>query len=192
MKLTREFFIPAKFEEKIVKFDGAVEVYIIENGPNYVAKGFKGKAAKSAFHYKFRTAERMAEYIDEFFSDYAKVLEYKANKKAADKLKKIEAAAALKVGDIYYSSWGYDQTNIDFYKIVDVKGTKATLVEIAKKYLEPDSQYEDKVVPDPDVLVGEPMNKIVNAYGSFNIASYAGAYKWNGQPKSQTAAGYGH
>ena len=192
MKLTREFFIPAKFEEKIVKFDGAVEVYIIENGPNYVAKGFKGKAAKSAFHYKFRTAERMAEYIDEFFADYAKVLEYKANKKAADKLKKIEAAAALKVGDIYYSSWGYDQTNIDFYKIVDVKGTKATLVEIAKKYLEPDSQYEDKVVPDPDVLVGEPMNKIVNAYGSFNIASYAGAYKWNGQPKSQTAAGYGH
>jgi len=192
MKLTREFFIPAKFEEKIVKFDGAVEVYIIENGPNYVAKGFKGKAAKSAFHYKFRTAERMAEYIDEFFADYAKVLEYKANKKAEDKLKKIEAAAALKVGDIYYSSWGYDQTNIDFYKIVDVKGAKATLVEIAKKYLEPDSQYEDKVVPDPDVLVGKPMNKIVNAYGSFNIASYANAYKWNGMPKAQTAWGYGH
>ena len=88
MKLTREFFIPAKFEEKIVKFDGAVEVYIIENGPNYVAKGFKGKAAKSAFHYKFRTAERMAEYIDEFFSDYAKVLEYKAIKKLQTSLRK--------------------------------------------------------------------------------------------------------
>jgi hypothetical protein len=36
------------------------------------------------------------------------------------------------------------------------------------------------------------MNKIVDQFGNFNIASYAGAYKWNGKPKSQTAAGYGH
>lgn len=192
MKLTREFFIPAKFEEKIVKFDGAVEVYIIENGPSYVAKGFKGKAAKPSFHYKFKTAERMAEYIDEFFADYAKVLEYKANKKAEAKAKKAEAAKNLKVGDIYYSSWGYDQTNIDFYKIIAVKGAKATLVQIGKKYLEPEYQYEDKVLPSPDSIVGEPMNKIVDQFGNFNIASYAGAYKWNGKPKSQTAAGYGH
>lgn len=192
MKLTKEFFVPAKFEEKIVKFDGALEVYIIENGPNYVAKGFKGKAAKPSFHYKFKTAERMAEYVNEFFADYAKVLEYKANKKAEEKLKKAEIAAALKVGDIYYSSWGYDQTNIDFYKIVDVKGAKATLVKIAKSYLESEFAYEDKVVPAPDVIVGEPMKKIVNAYGYFAIESFESAYKWNGEPKSQTAAGWGH
>ena len=24
----------------------------------------------------------------------------------------------VKVGDIYYTSWGYDQTNIDFYEVV--------------------------------------------------------------------------
>lgn len=27
-------------------------------------------------------------------------------------------AAEVKVGDFFYSSWGYDQTNIDFYKVV--------------------------------------------------------------------------
>tara|TARA_R110002096_G_scaffold364673_1_gene557798 strand:+ start:184 stop:762 length:579 start_codon:yes stop_codon:yes gene_type:complete len=192
MKLTREFFVPAEFKEKIVKFDGALEVYIVDNGPSYVAKGFKGKAAKPAFHYRFKTAERMADHIDSFFADYAEMVEYKANEKAKAKAKKAEAAKDLKVGDIYYSSWGYDQTNIDFYKIVDVKGAKATLVEIAKSYLDSEFAYEDKVVPAPDVIVGKPMNKMVDQFGNFSIASYAGAYKWNGEPKSQTASGYGH
>jgi len=192
MKLTREFFVPAEFKEKIVKFDGALEVYIVDNGPSYVAKGFKGKAAKPAFYYDFKTAERMAEYIDKFFADYAEMVEYKANEKAKAKAQKAEAAKNLKVGDIYYSSWGYDQTNIDFYKIVDVKGAKATLVKIAKSYLDSEFAYEDKVVPAPNVIVGKPMNKIVDQFGNFNIASYAGAYKWNGEPKYQTASGYGH
>lgn len=29
-----------------------------------------------------------------------------------------QSAPAVQVGDFFYSSWGYDQTNVDFYKVV--------------------------------------------------------------------------
>jgi hypothetical protein len=31
----------------------------------------------------------------------------------------------VKVGDIFYTSWGYDQTNVEFYKVV--RATKASV-----------------------------------------------------------------
>jgi hypothetical protein len=30
----------------------------------------------------------------------------------------VEVEADPQVGDVYYASWGYDQTNIDFYQVV--------------------------------------------------------------------------
>jgi hypothetical protein len=33
----------------------------------------------------------------------------------------------IHVGDLFYASWGYDQTNIDFYEVVRVTKAKAEL-----------------------------------------------------------------
>ncbi len=190
MKLTKEFFVPAEFKEKIVKFDGALEVYIVDNGPSYVAKGFKGKATKPAFYYDFGTAERMAEYIDKFFADYAEMVEYKANEKAKAKAQKAEAVKNLKVGDIYYSSWGYDQTNVDFYKILEVKKSSAVIVRVGSKTVLDNGSYTE-VVPAPEHEIGEPMLKRMGQYG-FSMSSFDTATKWNGKPKYKTGFGYGH
>lgn len=35
-------------------------------------------------------------------------------------------AATAKVGDVFYTSWGYDQTNVDFYEIVRVSASGKT------------------------------------------------------------------
>lgn len=191
MKLTREFFVPAEFKEKIVKFNGALEVYIVENGPSYVAMGFKGKAAKPAFHYKFKTAERMAEHIDKFFAHYAEMVEYKANEKAKAEAKKAEAAKNLKIGDIYYSSWGYDQTNVDFYKVLEVKKSSAVIVKVGSKTVLDNGSSYTEVVPAPEHEIDEPMLKRIQEYG-FKIYSFANAYKWDGEPKYATGWGYGH
>mgnify|MGYP002857244916 CR=1 FL=1 len=36
----------------------------------------------------------------------------------------------IKVGDIFYTSWGYDQTNTEFYEVVNVRGSRIDLKEI--------------------------------------------------------------
>ena len=190
MRLTREFFVPSKFKEKIVKFDGAVEVYIMEDGPKYVAKGFKGKAAKSAFYYNFKTAERMNAYVEKFFADYERALEYKAERKAEVKAAKSKAAEEIKVGDIYSSSWGYDQTNVDFYKVLEVKKASAVIVKVGSETVSDRGSCTD-VVAVPEVETGEPMLKRIGEYG-FKVRSFAHATKWDGKPKYATGWGYGH
>lgn len=45
-------------------------------------------------------------------------------------------ADGVRVGDIFYVSWGYEQTNVDFYQVVALKGKKTAVVrEIAGEYV---------------------------------------------------------
>ena len=52
-----------------------------------------------------------------------------------------------KVGDILYSSWGYDQTNIDFYKVVRVSESSVWIQQIGKKVVEVTGWAHQNVVP---------------------------------------------
>jgi hypothetical protein len=98
----------------------------------------------------------------------------------------------LEVGDILYSSWGYDQTNVNFYKVMDVRGKSTVIIqEVALKILKP-GRGVDKVVPVPDRIIGDKLRKRVNPQGRVKIHSFEYAQKWDGEPKSQTSAGYGH
>lgn len=45
----------------------------------------------------------------------------------AAKVEPVNPNDAFEIGDILYCSWGYEQTNIDFYQVVDKRG-KTTLV----------------------------------------------------------------
>lgn len=35
----------------------------------------------------------------------------------------------MKEGDIYYISWGYDQTNVDFYRVIKLRGKTQAVVQ---------------------------------------------------------------
>lgn len=107
--------------------------------------------------------------------------------------------AQPKVGDILYSSWGYDQTNIDFYKVLKVTKASVKIQKTGKKLVGGQGGPQEKVVSDMVVRSdSKPMTKRfrqdsykADAY-SVKISSYASAYLWDGQPKSQTGGGYGH
>lgn len=97
----------------------------------------------------------------------------------------------LAAGDVLVSSWGYDQTNVDFYKVVGPApiGKFATLVKVGQTYVSGD-HWVGKVVAAPDAVIGRPFKKKVKAspyHGAcVKIASYAHATPWDGKPQSQT------
>lgn len=92
-------------------------------------------------------------------------------------------AKTLIPGLILYSSWGYDQTNIDFYIVTKVSGTMATLVEIEAPEKSTDIMFGVKTPTLPVVFKGrEFRRKMRGVYVS--LTSYSGAYPWNGQPKN--------
>ena len=98
----------------------------------------------------------------------------------------------LKENDILYSSWGYDQTNIDFYKVKRLAGkTMVELVPIESKLCdEQNSAYTDMVMPYP-ANEGKPFRRKMKG-DWVNLNSYSCARLWDGKPKEQTNSYYGH
>lgn len=71
-----------------------------------------------------------------------------------------KAAAAfresLRVGDILYSSWGWEQTNIDFYQVVAIRGSAVDLRQLDQRTTE-DGYMCGTTVPLPDVSRARPI-----------------------------------
>lgn len=103
------------------------------------------------------------------------------------------------VGDILYSSWGYDQTNVDFFQVVSVTKASVRVREIAKTCVE---GRNDRVIPLVNRFTDtDPSGKLYrfrasdDGYGpsySIKIESFALATQFDGRPKYQTPIGMGH
>ena len=61
----------------------------------------------------------------------------------------------ISVGSILYSSWGYDQTNIDYYKVTKISTTGKTckIVRIGSRRLEETGFMSERTEPDPDTEI---------------------------------------
>lgn len=131
----------------------------------------------------------------------------------ATEIKGLAAKLGVKVGDHFAAIWGYDQTNVDFFEVVAItpSGASVKVLPVAKQITK-SSGGAEYVVPVPGSHrdwsrlrvndaddVGKPMTKRLKDVGwngeheaAFHYASYADAYKWEGKPLYQTAAGWGH
>lgn len=107
-----------------------------------------------------------------------------------------------KMGDILCCSWGYDQTNVDFYQVIKVTTASVRVRQIKSRIVEGQAanRTQNKVMPCPGQWDDE------NAAGKLHrvrrdsdrlrwmidISSYSTAYSWDGAAESETASGYGH
>ena len=117
------------------------------------------------------------------------------------------------VGDLLVSSWGYDQTNIDFWCVVGLtaSGKSARIMPVAQRVVDY-SKGSERVVPSEPLawtaqgvqrLRGDqgPSTSLIRWYGhGAGLAWCVGvpvghkntARLWDGRPVHQTAAGWGH
>ena len=120
----------------------------------------------------------------------------KEEQKAYKKQLRANFKHGLKVGDILYSMWGYDQTNVDYYKIMGVKGKSVIIQQIKERTIE-DGFMCGKTTPIINEVLGEPLKKIPQPsindvlHGKepralVNLNSYSFAELWDGQPKSSS------
>jgi len=78
-------------------------------------------------------------------------------------------APTVKVGDVFYTSWGYDQTNVDFYVVLSVtpSGKTAKLQKCARAVV-----AGKGVIALPDQLVNEHGDWCVNCRKPISIGRY--------------------
>lgn len=155
------------------------------------AKVFYGRQSKPVLNAVFGsspsfTAEQYrAKRIAELFANRQASLAYKAERRA----KRNEAAKAgkVEVGSYFYTSWGYDQTNIDWYRVEKLIGkTMALVVEVGAVDASDGKEgwMQGKAVPG-DTPKGEPFKVRLNGDG-FKVDRHT-AWRWDGRPKNWTA-----
>lgn len=91
-------------------------------------------------------------------------------------------------GMIFYSSWGYEQTNVSFYQVVKLSGKTSVVVrEISETRCTKDNfDFYGHVMPNRDQFIGDEMRKRINIdfdEPSIKISDYERAYLWDNQPK---------
>jgi hypothetical protein len=156
----------------------------------YYAIAFVAKQNKPLFHYRFRDSAHRDREIEKAAENRRLMIKVKEERQQERR----EFKHDLKEGDILYSSWGYDQTNCNFYEVIKVLGQKVIEIrELAQKTVRAEG-VGDYVVPTPGQYArhSRPMRKQVAPGNSVRIESYAHAHKWDGKPKYQTSALYGH
>lgn len=114
----------------ILEHENGSALYTYEIAGKFYAIAFRGTSAKSDFHYSYRTDAQRQEQILRWKAAVEASAQFKAERAA----EKAAWSNPLKAGDILYTSWGYDQTNVEFFAVTKVSGRRIWVREIASDY----------------------------------------------------------
>ena len=170
--------------------DAAIYFYATDQF-EFCAVAFAGRAQKPLFQHWFPDAEgrqhKAQSLIDNRKTGMAYKAEHDAKRKGFQK-----SGPKVKVGDIFYTSWGYEQTNVDFYQVVGVPSTHFALLRQLERDFEPTEYMQGRVTPKKsEFLDKEAMRRkiLVNTHSSepspyFKINDYALASPHDGRALS--------
>jgi hypothetical protein len=130
---TREHYIPkTSGVVKIVDEVAGVEAYkwevIVGGVSRPFAMIFGGKRSKPDSYYYYPSEEARDRAISEAIDRGRKDADSKADRRAKRRLAR-QIGHGLEIGDLLKGSWGYEQTTVELWKVVNVRGA---LIEIQR------------------------------------------------------------
>ena len=131
---------------------------------------------KLVWAYRYTDIDKMQSFAQEKYNTIKANLDYKIKYKEEQKILKQQLKEQVQVGDLFRCSWGFEQTNIDLYKIIEKKGSKVLVQQIGYKSVETTSWCSENVQADEENLIGEPFYKMLNG-DSIKFSSFQTAYK---------------
>lgn len=170
----------AKMNNLKVETELDVTYIMYDNDGRFSLLAWIGKAHRAAHNYYFLSEKTREDYLQKVISRRQAFWDSKEERKQEKLIRKKEAIKTFEVGDILYTMWGYDQTNVDFYQIIEKKNSSVIIREIAKRTTE-DGFMSGHTTALKDEFTGEPMLKRINSE-YLTITSYSSASLWDGQP----------
>lgn len=146
---------------EIVEYcNGAIQIGLYESAGRPHAIAYRGKAKRPSWHIRFGSNERRQEEIENFVRNYERDEAEKIERKARKQELIRKAIESVKVGDIFSASWGYEQTNVDYYQVVGKKGSMVEVREIGMHSVEgSEGMMSDRVVPVKDHFISDEIIK---------------------------------
>lgn len=171
-------FLDLGFKLELTEVPGKVLAKCTKIGPNI---------KRHLFYYAYRNEEQRIASLQRNFEMLKKRSEEKADRVKRMKEARQNMKHGFEMGMILYNSWGYEQTNIDFYQVVEVKPKSIVIREIAQENVlgssEGYSSMSAFVRPKENEFIGEellkpitirvwnekPVYSIKARHGSFSI-----------------------
>lgn len=163
---------------------GIAYVYPARREGYYAVVAYRGNAHKADFHYIYKTDVDVDRKLQAWFDGLRDWKERIKNRR-----KQEYAGHSLKVGDIIYNSWGYDQTNVDWYVIVRTSTNYVWLQRVGADVTETGNMSGnsqpavDTSDPDPSKWGVRPSGDITKhrASGDRVNMKYGSGSKWDGR-----------
>jgi hypothetical protein len=147
-----------------------------------------GKQSRPLYNYYYKDISQAEKYI----SQYKERARLRYEEKQEKSNRKKEAISNFKssfgVGDILYSSWGYDQTNVNYYQVLELKGRTVILQEIGSS-VDEKGFMQGTCTPNVKSKHGEPFRRRIgiNTYRDstsqyIKISECQRGHLWDGKP----------
>lgn len=189
-------FAPIK-TESYGKF--RAEIYKRENPTKYTGSPYSVKYVqetpkakffkeKTISHFVYPTIEA-AEAAKKFVETQKFYTARRENEKSEKRQKNAEVKAVdfYKIGDVIVNSWGYEQTNINFFQVTGITNKTIKIKEIGQTTEKGSEGFMScRVLPEKNsfILDGKTYRLIIKAEGILsNPESYYYMHKWNGTSK---------
>jgi hypothetical protein len=128
---------------------------ILTTGKN---KGSK----KTIWAYWYANIEQRDAKAIQTYTNVKANLESEAKQKAENKKRNADFDVKTLVGKIFYSSWGYDQTNVDFYQVIGTTNKMVIIREISHETVEgSEGMMCDRVKPSANEFIGNESKHLV-------------------------------
>lgn len=175
----RNTYIELHVPENAVRVDegsGLAVVYVYTNAADRPAAiAFIGKQSKPAWRYHFHSVEKRDEAIAKLFQS-VRSHHVQLGARQADR----RAGHTLQTGDIVWNSWGYEQTNIDWFRVTRITKNYVWLKRLCGIETERAGMMSGLTVPGQEST--RPVEKH-RACGEHVSVNHGSASKWDGKPR---------
>lgn len=178
--MTRTRWIP-QGSQAITHPDGLAVVYWYPARGNFGAIAYVGKAAKAAWHYSVKSMDRVNELATQLFKNLE---EHRV--RIAERRAERTKPHTLKIGDIIHHSWGWEQTQCDYYQVLSVTPHTA-IVRALRSLTVHDSIYPHGMAEmqtcqrDDFAQDAEPFRVTVSGQNYVGL-EHGSAGLWDGKP----------
>lgn len=183
---SRESYVPNGATKVTDRVSGAVAYVYMTAKRRPAAMAFHGRKARPDWHHVFPNEAARERAVEAHFQRHRQAAVLKAERHAVN-----GKPHGLEVGHVLVASWGYEQTNIDFYQVTALVGR--CMVEVRKIASGDASTGREpwatgKAVPALDQFTGPALRRRVNgASRAVRIDDVRTASLWDGRPKAWTA-----
>lgn len=138
--------------QEATTLDNGLRVLRRDHENRYLAGVWHPKALKpiGEHMYRFRVAEERDTWIEQQVAAFTK---HEREKELARKQRTQGDLTLADPGTVFVNSWGYDQTQVDFYQVIERKGLTVLLRPIAAISVSQSGPQSDRVTPALGVFV---------------------------------------